>query len=108
MIHPRQAFSNSHHDRPEVVKTRCTNPMNPAHSRPHAWLAARIVRSRTETRAGEVTREIVYLVTILGWSDIPQPGLATLARGHWAIENKVPLDPSSISPDSPMHAGPPR
>lgn len=56
---------------------------------PHARLAARIVRDRTETRTGEATQEIVYVVTSLGWPDITPAGLARLVRGHWAIENKV-------------------
>ena len=56
---------------------------------PHARLAGRIVRNRTETATGETTQEIVYVVTSLGWSDIAPADLATLVRGHWSIENKV-------------------
>lgn len=56
---------------------------------PHARLAGRIVRDRTETATGETNQEIVYLVTSLGWSDITPAGLAVVVRGHWSIENKV-------------------
>ena len=56
---------------------------------PHARLAGRIRRTRTETATGETNQEIVYLVTSLGWSDITPAGLAVVVRGHWSIENKV-------------------
>ncbi len=56
---------------------------------PHARLAVRVIRTRGHTRTGKTSREVVYAVTSLGWDDITAAGLATIIRGHWAIENRV-------------------
>lgn len=56
---------------------------------PHAKLAARIIRTRTDTQTGATSRETVYAVTSLDWHHATPAQLADLIRGHWAIENKV-------------------
>jgi predicted transposase YbfD/YdcC len=56
---------------------------------PHARLAARIARTRTNVRTGRTSTETVYAITSLGWDDITAAQLAEVIRGHWAIENRV-------------------
>jgi predicted transposase YbfD/YdcC len=56
---------------------------------PHARLAARIVRARTEVATGQMSSETVYAVTNLAWADARPADLARIIRGHWAIENRV-------------------
>lgn len=56
---------------------------------PHARLAARITRVRTDTRTGTTSTETVYAITSLGWDDVTAARLAEIIRGHWAIENRV-------------------
>ena len=68
---------------------------------PHARLAGRIVRNRTETATGETTQEIVYVVTSLGWPDITPAGLAGLIRGHWSIGRVAPAHCCAGAPSEP-------
>ncbi|BAK34896.1 putative transposase [Microlunatus phosphovorus NM-1] len=68
---------------------------------PHARLAARIRRSRTEIATGEHTEEIVYVVTSLGWPDITPAGLAGLIRGHWSIGRVAPAHCCAGAPSEP-------
>lgn len=56
---------------------------------PHARLAVRVIRTRSQTRTGKTSREIVYAVTSLGWDDVTAAALAQLIRGHWTIENQI-------------------
>lgn len=56
---------------------------------PHARLAARITRTRTQLTSGATSRETVYAVTNLNWQQVTAAQLAALVRGHWAIENRV-------------------
>lgn len=56
---------------------------------PHAQLAVRVLRTRTDVRTGRTTTETVYAVTSLGWHDVTPARLADIIRGHWAIENRV-------------------
>lgn len=56
---------------------------------PHAQLAARIVRERTSTTTGVTSREVAYAVTSLTYDQVTAKQLASLVRGHWAIENRV-------------------
>ncbi len=56
---------------------------------PHARLAARIHRSRTNLATGKSSTETVHAITNLGWDDITPAALAEVIRGHWAIENRV-------------------
>jgi len=56
---------------------------------PHARLAARVLRTRTNTRTGASNTETVYAVTSLSWDQVTTARLAQLIRGHWAIENAV-------------------
>ncbi len=56
---------------------------------PHARLAARITRRRTDVRTGTTSIETVYAITSLGWDDVTAAHLAEIIRGHWAIENRV-------------------
>lgn len=53
---------------------------------PHAELALRIHRRRQQTGRKQ-TRETVFAVTSLGAHQATPAQLATLVRGHWAIEN---------------------
>lgn len=56
---------------------------------PHARLAARITRTRTDLRTGARSTEAVFAITSLGWHDVTAARLAELLRGHWAIENRI-------------------
>lgn len=56
---------------------------------PHAKLAARIHRTRTQMRTGKTSTETVYAVTSLSWEQVTASQLAEVIRGHWAIENQV-------------------
>jgi predicted transposase YbfD/YdcC len=56
---------------------------------PHAQLAVRVTRTRTDVRTARSTHETVHAVTSLGWDDVTAARLAEIIRGHWAIENRV-------------------
>ena len=47
-----------------------------------------IERYRQEIKSGKLHNETVYLVTSLSQDDADAHRLLSLARGHWAIENK--------------------
>jgi predicted transposase YbfD/YdcC len=44
--------------------------------------------TRTVTRAGKTTTEVVYLITTLSSSQASPERLLDLSRGHWSIENR--------------------
>jgi predicted transposase YbfD/YdcC len=58
---------------------------------PHARQALRIHRERVDLITGELSREVVFAVTDLGFQTAKPPQLAALVRGHWMIENRVHL-----------------
>jgi predicted transposase YbfD/YdcC len=56
---------------------------------PHAAQVMRVIRSRTDTKTGKRSREVVYAITCLGHR-CAEPGLlAGWLQGHWGIENRV-------------------
>src|SRR6266849_9199344 len=44
--------------------------------------------TRTETKAGKTTTEVVYLITTLSPTKASPQRLLDLNRGHWSIENR--------------------
>jgi predicted transposase YbfD/YdcC len=56
---------------------------------PHAKLAVRIIRTRTQVSTGATGQETVYAVTNLTWEQVSAAQLADIIRGHWSIENRV-------------------
>jgi predicted transposase YbfD/YdcC len=57
-----------------------------AASWPHLGQVAQL--TRTVTKAGTTTTEIVYLITTLTASKASPQRLLDLSRGHWSIENR--------------------
>lgn len=77
------------HGRREARSLQVISTVRPRLPFPHARQAVRIVRERVEVTTGEHEREVVYGITSLR-DDLAGPRvLAGLARGHWAIENKI-------------------
>ena len=68
---------------------------------PHVRQIARVIRTRTvtrrkgngktRTRITETHTETVYLVTSLSAREAAPEHIAAYVRGHWSIENEVPL-----------------
>lgn len=56
---------------------------------PHARLAARITRTRTDRSTQKTSTETIYAITSLGWGQVSAARLAQIVRGHWSIENGV-------------------
>jgi len=77
------------HGRRETRTLQVISALRPRLPFPHARQAVRIVRERVEVATGVYEREVVYAITDLR-DDVAGPAvLARLARGHWAIENKI-------------------
>jgi len=49
----------------------------------------RITRTRTQNRTGEITTEVVHLISSLPVSLTTPKQLPDLNRGHWGIENRL-------------------
>jgi predicted transposase YbfD/YdcC len=56
---------------------------------PHAARAIQIVRRRRLSGRKKWSREIVYAITSLTVTQASPAGLATIIRGHWAIEDRL-------------------
>lgn len=56
---------------------------------PHAAQVMRVIRSRTDTKTGKRSREIVYAITCLGHRCADPGLLAGWLQDHWGIENRV-------------------
>ncbi len=56
---------------------------------PHAAQILRIRRDRGDLDGVRISKEIVYAVTDLNANQASPTQLATYARGHWSIENKL-------------------
>lgn len=79
------------HGRRETRTLQVISVTRPRIPFPHARQAARITRDRLDTRTGATSRETVYAITDLPYEHAAPAQLAALARGHWAIENRVHL-----------------
>lgn len=55
---------------------------------PHCGQVAHLERYREEIKSGKVHEETAYLITSLSPTEANPDRLLSLARGHWAIENK--------------------
>lgn len=56
---------------------------------PHAVQAVQITRRRQPLAGGPDQTEVVYLVTSLPTHQASPAQLATVARGHWLVENQL-------------------
>ncbi|GAA1181237.1 hypothetical protein GCM10009664_54230 [Kitasatospora gansuensis] len=62
---------------------------------PHAVQAARILRYRTDLKAGTVSRQILYAISDLTSQQASPQRLGTLARSQWTIENRLHFVPDT-------------
>lgn len=77
------------HGRRETRTLQVISLVRPRLPFPHARQAVRIVRERVDVATGQYEREIVYGITDVCDDLAGPPVLASWARGHWGIENKV-------------------
>lgn len=77
-----------HRGRVEVRTIKVSREMNSylAASWPFVQQVAEL--TRTVTKAGQTTREVVYLITTLSAATASPERLLALTRGHWSIENR--------------------
>jgi predicted transposase YbfD/YdcC len=75
--------------RTEVRTIKVSSEMNAylAASWPFVSQVAQL--TRTVTKAGQITSEVVYLITTLSTSQANPERLLELNRGHWSIENRT-------------------
>jgi predicted transposase YbfD/YdcC len=75
--------------RTEVRQIKVSTEMN-AYLAPYWPYVAQVAQlTRTVTKAGKTTTEVVYLITTLSPTKASQERLLELVRGHWRIENRL-------------------
>src|SRR5205085_4831208 len=75
--------------RVEVRTIKVSTEMN-AYLAPDWPFVAQVAQlTRTITKAGKTTTEVVYLITTLAPSEASPERLLELNRGHWSIENRL-------------------
>lgn len=76
------------HGRRERRAVQLISQVRPGLGFPHARLVARITRTRSRPGRTGGTREVVYAISDLPPDTTPER-IASLVRGHWAIENRL-------------------
>ncbi|MEV5349738.1 hypothetical protein [Streptomyces achromogenes] len=56
---------------------------------PHAVQVVRILRHRTDLKAGTVSRQTVYSITDLTWQQASPQRLGRLVSSQWTIESRL-------------------
>ncbi|WP_197085358.1 ISAs1 family transposase [Saccharothrix sp. ST-888] len=77
------------HGRRETRVTRALTVTDLALDLPHIAQAVRLLRHRTNLKAGKCTRQTVYAITDLTSHQASPQRLGQLARSQWTIENRL-------------------
>jgi predicted transposase YbfD/YdcC len=75
--------------RAEVRTIKASTEMNSYLAPSWPYIAQVAQLTRTVTKAGKTTTEVVYLITTLSPTQASQERLLELVRGHWSIENRL-------------------
>lgn len=86
---PRATTTDKGHGRLEERAIRATTDINDYLAFPHVGQVFEIHRTRTHLASGKTTEETVQGVTSLTPDRADPARLLQLARGHWAIENRL-------------------
>jgi predicted transposase YbfD/YdcC len=77
------------HGRLETRTLERTCALNGVVDWPGVGQVLRRTCQRIRLKTGEVSEEVTYGITSLGWQDAKAAAVEALWRGHWGIENKV-------------------
>ncbi|MEW5995605.1 MAG: ISAs1 family transposase [Candidatus Zixiibacteriota bacterium] len=86
---PHHTRCDKAHGRLEIRQIRTSTALNHYLDFPHVRQAFCIERSTEEISTGKTRHEVVYGITSLDPQKAEPARLLELARGHWAIENRL-------------------
>ena len=94
------------HGRRETRVTRALTVPGLGLDFPHAVQAVRILRHRTDLKAGTVSRRTIYAITDLTSQEASPERLGRLARSQWTIENRLHfVRDTTFAKDAPPASG---